>query len=373
MERATRFILTTVSIGCTVGFLEVLVAAGMVDFRLILNTPELESWRNPNSVLDPKLLHIPKPHSRWEWGGIAGRYDQHGFRNESDLDAADVIVIGDSIVEGCRVSATNLVTAQMAQQTQRLVANLGLAWYGPQQELEVLRRYGLRLHPDACVWVFFEGNDLSDVHRYRYATRDWDAFSKDFHSFRQRSFTKNAVLAVQRVADRIYPPRDELSEIQESQSGVFRARGGNAIRIYFIDSGLPLSEYHREALEQVRESLTEAYRLCHAAGIKFLVVFCPTKFRVYGRFTEFDDNARPREWVVNNLPDEIEAIVRENLPAAEFIDLTSIFVEHAGKGSLVYFPDWDTHWSPEGHRVAAYAISEALTRWKSKDEAVRQP
>ena len=372
-EKATRFILTTASVAFTVGLLELLVVAKVIDFRVIFDTPVYEPWRNPNSRLDSKLLHIPKPHFRWEFGGIEYRYDQHGFRNESDMDAADIIVIGDSMIDGWRVPATEMLTAHLAEQMQKKVANLGVSWYGPQQELEVLRRYGLRLHPEACVWIFFEGNDLGDVHRYKNATRDWETFSKDFHSFRERSFIKNVVLALQRLLDKTCPGINDQHDMRETQSGIFRNKDGNTIHIYFFYASLPLTEYHREALKEVRVSLTEAYKLCRVAGARFLVVFCPIKFRVYGTFTEFDADARPREWVINNLPNEIEAIVRENLADAQFLDLTPVFVEQAKKGSLLYHPDWDSHWSREGHLVAASAIRDVLMRWKAKEEVDKHP
>ena len=43
---------------------------------------------------------------------------------------------------------------------------LGHSGYGPQQELVVLKRYGLRLHPRTVIWTLFEGNDFSDAERY---------------------------------------------------------------------------------------------------------------------------------------------------------------------------------------------------------------
>src|SRR5262249_26014037 len=120
-----------------------LVLTRLVDFRAVLNSPTEEPWRNPRNLKDPKLLHIHKPYERLVWKGHEYRYDRHGFRNESDLAAADVILIGDSFVEGWNVSAAELLTERLAEQSGRTVANLGQSWYGPQQELEVLRRFGL--------------------------------------------------------------------------------------------------------------------------------------------------------------------------------------------------------------------------------------
>lgn len=361
-EKAKRFFLTTGSIAFTVGFLELLVVAHIVDFRTVLGTPIFEPWRNPANLNDPKLLHIHKPYDRWVWEGIEYRYDQYGFRNETDLKMADLIVVGDSFVEGWGVSAADLLTNQLARQLNRPVANLGQSWYGPQQELELLRRYGLKLAPKVCVWVFFEGNDLWDFHRYKEATQDWENYSKDFHSFRQRSFTKNAVSAFGRLLNSMQNPNVSRMDHNQGQSGIFTSPSGEETRLTFYQKSHHLSEKDRIALEEIRLILGQAHKLCHAAEAKFLLVFVPTKFRVYRDFMEFDSHALPRDWVINDLPQKIEAMVSEDLPDVKFLDLTTVFIEQVKQESLLYFDD-DTHWSAEGHRLAAAAIANVLGHW----------
>ena len=363
-EMAKRFFLATGSILLTVGFLELLVVAHIVDFRMVLGTPIFEPWRNPANLNDPKLLHIHKPYDRWVWEGIEYRYDQYGFRNETDLKMADLIVVGDSFVEGWGVSAADLLTTQLSRHFDRPVANLGQSWYGPQQELELLRQYGLKLAPKVCVWVFFEGNDLWDFHRYKVATQDWQTFSKDFHSFRQRSFTKNAVVAFGRLLNPMKNPNvSRMEHPDKGQSGIFTSPSGEETRLTFYQKGHHLSEKDRIALEEIRLIFGQAHKLCHAAGAKFLLVFAPTKFRVYRDFMEFDTHALLRDWVINDLPQKIEAMVYEDLPDVEFLDLTTVFIKQVKQGSLLYFDD-DTHWSAEGHRVAASAIAKFLGQWE---------
>lgn len=43
---------------------------------------------------------------------------------------------------------------------------------------------------------------------------------------------------------------------------------------------------------------------------------------VYSSFTKFDADAQPLKWVINDLPKRLKAIVREELPDGEFLDLT---------------------------------------------------
>ncbi|MBI4590750.1 MAG: hypothetical protein HY725_18145 [Candidatus Rokubacteria bacterium] len=181
-EKMTRFLLASLSLFLVVALLEAPALARLVDYRLVFATPILAPWRNPQNLLDPELVHIRPPHQQLTGASRGGdiarlfhtpspqlyryniRYDRDGFRNAVDLDAADIAVLGDSIIEGPNLSSAQLVTSVLARLQQARVANLGQTGYGPQQELVVLRRYAVPLRPRTVVWAFFEGNDLKNVH-----------------------------------------------------------------------------------------------------------------------------------------------------------------------------------------------------------------
>jgi hypothetical protein len=93
-------------------------------------------------------------------------YDQWGYRNPAGLEKAAAILIGDSYVEGAYVSDDQTVARRLQIYLERPVANLGVAGYGPMQELRVLKRDGLRYQPKTVIWFFFEGNDLYDDHGF---------------------------------------------------------------------------------------------------------------------------------------------------------------------------------------------------------------
>ena len=368
-EMAKRFLLTSASITLTIGLFEGLALAHIVDFRLAFGTTVPEPWKHPDNLLDPKLFHIRKPYYQRRFDGIEYRYDRNGLRNEVDLKTADIVVLGDSLIEGWGVPATDLMTFYLAKELDRTVANVAQSWYGPQQELELLRRYGLALQPKACVWSFFEGNDLGDVHRYRAVIGDWGGFSDGLRSvresFRERAFSKNAVLAVRRILDS-WRYGERAKEWDGIRSGVFEESNGRKTRMVFLEPNAPLSAKEYEALEEVRSILRQAYELCRRNDARFLVIFIPTKFRVYSRFTGFAAAAH------TDLPQRLEAIVRAELPDGEFLDLTVTFTEAAKRGVLTYFPGYDTHWSPEGHRVAAAAVARSLRR-SEREQASAEP
>jgi hypothetical protein len=162
--------------------------------------------------------------------------------------------------------------------------------------------------------------------------------------------------------DSAYPKSIRSFDVKDI-SGTFEQSSGKTTQMVFWYKGLYLSPSDDKALDELGSIFDEAYQLCRTQSAKFLVVFIPTKFRVYHSVTKFDVRSPPRYWVINDLPKRIEAMVQKGLPEAEFLDLTPALNQEAKKGSLVYF-GYDSHWSPAGHRVAAAAIADFLIRWE---------
>jgi SGNH hydrolase-like domain, acetyltransferase AlgX len=355
-ELAKGFVVaTTAGVACVI-LLEALVLLRLLDFRVLFGTPAAQPWSHPGNLVDPTLLHLHQPHDEFVWDGIPYRYDRNGFRNRSELRTADVVVVGDSFIEGWGVTAPDLMTARLASDLRRPVANLGQSWYGPQQELEVLRRYGLPLHPRVVVWAFFEGNDLQDVGRYEEALPVWSDLSRRNHSFALRSFTRNALYAIRRFVQS-HSETDATGTLAYP-SGVFHAADRD-VRMYFEYKAHRLSPREEAALGRLGGILAEADRLCRRQGSRLLVVFVPSKDRVYKDRCRFARGAEPLRWPRNDLPRRLEVIVHREVPDADFLDLTPGFLARAARGEVLYFPR-DTHWSPRGHAAAAEAIAARL-------------
>lgn len=355
-ETAKGFAVTTATVVLLVGLLEAAAIAGLVDFREVFARQFLDPWDNPGNVTDPVLLHIRKPHSDFVWNGVRYQYDGNGFRNRESSRTADIVVVGDSFVEGWEVPQDEIVTSHLGRALGRRVVNLAQSGYGPQQELEVLRRFGLPLAPKACVWGFFEGNDLGDVHRYEKVRRSWGALVGS--AFSQRSFAANALPAIRRLTGLDEGAR-ESTERMKNRSCLVRGGDGRKARMYFWYEGHALSPEDRSALREIRRVLRQAADLCRERGIPLLVVFIPTNYRVYREAMDCKAGAEPLYWVANGLPQELEVIARQ--AEAGFLDLTRPLTTEAGRGGLVYFTE-DTHWTAAGHAVAAAEIARALER-----------
>ncbi len=377
--KAARFLVCTLSIAVVVGAFEALALCKRVDYRLVFQTPA-EPWKRRGNRPDPDLLYVRAGGQyfrkrltgndiatlggarSWQIYECEVQYDRNGFRNPSDLNSADVIVVGDSFIEGPITPQPELVTSRLAEVLHCGVANLGRVGDGPQQELGVLKRYGLGLGPRACVWAFYDGNDLRDAGSYerdQESARRYAAQSR-LQSVAERSLARNALN---------YLIRNWLNPLPRQPARLYTGRvvAGSGAPIdmtfgstdHFDDSAPGSAREHSPDLYRVRAVLAEAHALCRDHGIDLVFVFIPTKFRVYRELCTFDPASPCPAWPADSLPRALEQIVEQVSPEIGYVDLTPRLQREAARGVLVYLPD-DTHWTSEGHKVAARAIGEHL-------------
>lgn len=362
-----RFLLVVASLLFVLFCIELPALIGALDYRTVIGPYHM--WWAPN-VADPELLAIHRPHAHQSGSAMGGdiassyqipqsdmtqfqwdvTYDRNGFRNERDLDRADVAVIGDSFAEGLTVTTAELVTSRLAALQGVVVANLGQSTYGPLQELIVLKRYALPLHPRAVVWMFFEGNDLQDVIAYQNAREHPPDF---LHAFWARSFTRSASLAAKRIFEpQVKPPGTR-------RAGLCQLPDGRQLDTYFGYLAKPLTQEELKALDETANTIAAAYKLCAAQGARLLFVFVPTKFRVLYDLCQFSDASECRNWVLPEMPERLQSALHSISPNIGYLDLTPYLVQGARTEGYPYYRD-DEHWSPDGHKVAAEAISRCL-------------
>jgi hypothetical protein len=359
----------------------VLAAASLVFLLFVIELPALLHLLDYKAVIgplrgyyativyDPELLYIKHPHASYAGqrrGGdiTAGyrlppsdmtlfhwdtKYDKNGCRNKQDLQKADMVVVGDSMVEGITVPTPQLMTSLLGSVQGKVVANLGQSAYGPQQELVSLRRFGLPLHPDTVLWVFSEASDLSDVVWYDALRRNPEGF---WTSFYQRSFSRTVYKTVLLAFG---SKRDGMK-----RSGVVENSNGNHLTMYFLSPAAPLTARDIGALDETVHIVTDAYKLAQAQKAHLVFVFAPDKFRVFHHFCSFPEASECRNWVVNDLPERMRQGITSIAPDIGYIDLTPNLVDAVKRGQVPYYPD-DAHWSPEGHQIAADAVNEYLS------------
>jgi hypothetical protein len=374
-----RFIVCSTALAVCLAAFEAPALIGLVDYRSWFANPA-PAWFRPENQPDRDLIYARRPgfHYRRMFqgdevyhlrGACAWRtyrsdlqFDHRGFRNGTDVAQADTIVLGDSFIEGAHVSDREVMTAQLAGRLGQTVVNLGRTGYGPQQERFVLERHGPELKPRTCVWAFYEGNDIDDAERYE-ADRAAVAQALARTTFCdrvRRTLAWNSASFVIRVW--LDPaPRWPAARYE----GTFRARTGQSVPFYFASGDYRQAEGRAPLasdscrLTKVREALAAAARLCARQDTRLVVLFIPTKLRVYRAFCTFQAESPCLRWRLGDTPEVLRRMVAGLPGDVTFVDLTAPFQAEAAAGSIVYLPD-DTHWAPEGHQAAAIALARTL-------------
>lgn len=365
-----RFAACTASIAAGIAVAEAPAALGRVDYREIFHTPT-PPWKRPGNLPDPDLLFARKPGSRLtlrfqgsDLHGLrdapAGAYacdvtlDALGFRNPAGLDSADVVLIGDSFVEGLQVADGELVSARLAERIGAPVANLGRTGYGPRQELAVLRRHAAGFRPRSCVWFFYEGNDLQDLGSYDAQRERVEALRPESfkRAWQARSFARNAAGWLMRPGSRDGAPARERAGLLADGTAVYFSCG-----VHEGDPAAVAGRARPEATAKLRAVFDEAAAACRERGIELIVAFVPAKFRVYRDLCRYDAASPCPSWPIDDLPAVVGDVARA--AGVDFLDLSPALRAGAEEGRLVYLAD-DTHWSAEGHRAAAAAIAERI-------------
>lgn len=350
---------------------------GVLDYRQVIKP----MWGNEvTNISDPELLHIKRPYTHSSGQAIGGqilllchiplsdmtlfrwdiKYDHNGFRNAVDLKSADLVVIGDSVVEGYTIPDAEVMTSALARLQGKVVANLSQYGYGPRQELILLRRYGLPLQPHTVVWVFYESNDLRDVIEYDWRIKEENApkkppgFRSRFLSpIYERSFTRNAYYRFIEIFSHLF----RLPGVK--RSGIFETPDGKRHPTYFVYSAQPFTSQELHALDETTHILAAAHKLSADHGFRLLVVFAPMKFRVFHGVCQFPQESECRNWALTDLPERLRKAVGSVSSDIGYLDLTPSLVDALRQGRVPYYPD-DDHLAPEGHKIAAEAINDYL-------------
>ena len=315
-------------------------------------------------------------------------YTADGFRSNSSDSDFQVLVIGDSYVE---IGENDSVTlSELLKETSKLPTfNLGRAWYGPFQYLELLKRYGSRIRPRYVVLCFFDGNDAEDTRQYLrwQAGKSYYTFVLSTKSYIGRYFTAfrdtyNFLLRV--VAVKVKSIVSNISFVSRPDSigktdasidskstglhpdlGVIQV-GTQPVpmRFAYWNPLKPAEDLLRtDEWKAIGQFLKDYERLATQHGIQPVVVFVPTKMEVYGsqylenNNKQFVEKIKKQLQFENNSHDAFLHLMQDT--RLRLVDLLPEFRQQARAGKLLYYP-FDTHWNIEGRRIAAKAIGDSL-------------
>ena len=373
---AFRTVVVGVTLALAVGTLEATAALNLLNWKLVLEDLLGEgaqmAWKyDPDPALGWKRI----PNDKWQSpaisdieGGFSMRaarnetltftYDAYGYRNLRTVPKADVVLIGDSYIEGANVDDGEVVARRIEAKLGAPVESMGVAGYGTLQNLITLDKDSAKLDPRIAVFFFFEGNDLYDDFKIEAM---WNVWEPDyapsplgmarFHEYPQRSFVRHALHYLMRWADPIAPNKAPFW-------GAIKDGPRKGERVLFADyAAIPWSDWVDARWQSALGALKKAADIARSRGVMPIFVFLPIKERVYWPYVEVAPDAGMENWTFWPIRDDFAKFCRaQNVPC---LDLTEPFQADVAAGKMPYLPT-DTHWSAEGHERVAELLAPLI-------------
>jgi hypothetical protein len=354
---AAKALLLVVSSACALGLAEVMVR--------VVYPQQLGVWYSLRSgmVIHPPStrIHLANFGQTVEFNSLGMRDVEH--RQPKPPGTFRILVLGDSFMEALQVpleaSFSRLLEDQLRRATgQRVeVVSCGVGGWGTDDQLEYLRRYGVRLEPDLIIVAMTLHNDVADNLRERFHT-----LADDQVVSRQHTEIPAVRFALLKIKD-FLASRSHLTQLLRK----FRSLGEIRQSAQQLDAHV-LQLFQKEASTtmtrgwQLTAGLLRGVRVEGASvGARTTVVLIPLSVQIY------DDVLR--RWLVEaglTLSDiELDRPQRvmhefEARLGVDVIDLTPAFRATAkGGGRSLHVPG-DGHWNREGHQVAATVVAREL-------------
>ena len=340
-------------------------------------------------VDDPVLAYRTRPGT--------GENDGAGYRNEEQLERAEVVALGDSQTWGVNAERDESWPAQLAERLGAPVYNMGRGGYGVVQYLHQLDE-ALALSPRWIVVALYLGNDVYDAYDLVYGYEAHEARRHPDAGLRQRieasAYPDVRSLFLERVrfgakpsgagwlekrsalvrrlgavrrdpgsaeSDRAWAtahPEDGFVYDDGRLATVFHSR----YRLAAVDSSLPKI---REGLRITLAALEEIARRLQAEDAELLVVLLPTKERVFARAVasaagepappaSYGRGVREEQQIATGLARHLERLgVRVLEPLARLEDAVAA-------GEPIFPENADGHFTPAGYGRVAEAIAGAI-------------
>lgn len=206
------------------------------------------------------------------------RTDEHGFRNPPGVTQADLAFIGDLFTEAAQMPEASTFAQRVGAATGQRVINLGRGAYGSQQELLVLRRFGLGYHPRVVIWQLFEGNDLLNTQNYA----KWRQNPHGATVSLPQRYIQNSLLQV------VFGGTGAPTHGQ--QAATLQVQAGQALPVSFHHRYEPhQAERYPQGWAATQAVLLAGQELCRAQDIELLVVYVPIMARVVEPWLRFPE------------------------------------------------------------------------------------
>jgi hypothetical protein len=354
--------------------------------------------RVPNSVargtihdVPEEAFFYPKMHPGYPDVEYILTADKRGFRNKTDLEKYDIVILGDSFAEGSNVTDNDVWAALLAQKSKLTVYNLGMAAGHPGTYLETFKKFGLALSPKTVFCMLYEGNDFRDSNFQREDTFGYYLFNYFRSSPIRRAFMEFLIRHLgSRGSNTLVGSVTSSHNLLDVDAAIVNALSwlpvsvpdGHDAKYYaFTVKRLSADFESRDTFlrskgcQKTFDKLRQIKEMCNAKNIRFIIVYAPDKPHVLLpliRHKVSSENLRafmaleegglpPADKLMDTVLDRVEvkeSVVKEfcRQESIEFISLTEPLRQGITQGQQLYFT-YDQHWTPIGHEVTANTIN----------------
>lgn len=421
MRGIRRLVLCAVAISISIVVLDIVLAtfpalqSSFVDRSLLWNIGRLSSVDDPTLgykgqpnlnatyIFDPVrdgILTPEVPAGKIEDSGekrvtCTVRRDHNGFSNPDVPASADWLVVGDSFADEIITPGSKHWVTTLRENLTGGLYDIAAPGWGPDNEYGAMKEYGFPLKPRVVIWVFYEGNDIRDVgefREFRTLARDNPDFTwSDYVARPPRHFPydRPVMRLLLRIAELLNPGPTPADLFPGSVNPIRLTAGGktvpHAIHLLEFQQLLMTRQHLTNELQDWKEAdliLRKAMKSCSERRITFVLVYIPTKTRVYLPLIEeqvdralFYNAVAPQiSKELTSNPEKFLADVRRNesnvagLMAeichderAIFIDTTDTLKKAALAGNFPYW-SYDVHFNATGNDIAAKTILDRLRK-----------
>jgi len=267
--------------------------------------------------------------------------DEHGFNNPKGLykqEKLDIVLIGDSFAQGECVKPGRDIAGQL-RKNSRKVLTFAYGGNGPLIELAALKEYAEPHSPKIILWVYFEGNDLSDLVK--------EQKSPILLKYLENDFTQ-ILLKRQDEIDRVLEQFVVSSMEEEGNSHqTVKVSLVRVVTLYDLRWILDMKDpFISSVLPLFRTILAKARDMTASWGGHLYFVYLPARTRYIGTVNHDELFYRKQVLaVVNNL----------DIPTIDFHHVLAAY-----PNPLSFFPLQLGHYTAEGYSLLAQTIETYL-------------
>lgn len=329
-------------------------------------TPDMRTDGGP-TILRPaanSLVYAFADQADLDLGAVAMvQVDENGFCNPPEKAArakADILVAGDSFTFCTAIAPGDTAAHKLEEMSGLPVYNLGVGGVGPDEYLEMIKKYSPQFTPRIVVMNIYEGNDLRDaIIKERFVVRGGDGKKRWKLSAPAWSYAVQFFVAGWEQLER---------QIEAQHNFHYSAPVGGSIMAMNVsntdqgevDRAIRLRE-GKIKIETFAKPLQAYVDWARSKGITPVVTYVPSMYTAYGSAVRFEDpdvgsvvqafSLAQRQWFAANA--ETIGFV--------YLDLTPFFQEAGSAGMVTHFPS-NVHLTPAGHEIVARHTWEVLQK-----------